>query len=83
MEQIVEGQTLVMAVPKSYDFHRQNDVDIYETINRFKTSNQSGSRAIINDSGVSKRGHLYKKGLLLSFYMMFKIKRVLVFNVAA
>ena len=61
-EQIVQGQTLTAAVPKTIDITRQNHVDIYETLSRVHST---GSRAIINDSGVSKRGHLFKKGACL------------------
>nr|CAB3265445.1 ras GTPase-activating protein 1 [Phallusia mammillata] len=62
-EQIIEGQTLTCAVPKSMDISRQCQVDIYETLNRATASDQFGSRAIINEPGVLKKGLLSIKGM--------------------
>ncbi|CAK8676614.1 unnamed protein product [Clavelina lepadiformis] len=62
-EQILEGQTLTRAVPKTADISRQCHVDIYETLSRATASDQLGSRAIINEPGVLKKGQLYKKGM--------------------
>ena len=61
-EQIVEGYTLVQAVPKTMDISRECRVDIYETLTRATASDQLGSRAIINEPGVLKKGQLLKKG---------------------
>ena len=62
-EQIVEGQTLKQAIPKTMDISRECRVDIYETLNRATASDQIGSRAIINEPGVLKKGQLLKKGI--------------------
>jgi len=61
-EQIIEGLTLRSAVQKTMDISRQCEVDIYETLQRATASDQLGSRAIINESGVLKKGPLFVKG---------------------
>uniref|UniRef100_H2Y687 Ras GTPase-activating protein 1 n=1 Tax=Ciona savignyi TaxID=51511 RepID=H2Y687_CIOSA len=61
-EQIVEGQMLTHAVPKTTDISRQCTVDIYETLNRATASDQL-SRAIIHEPGVLKKGQLLRKGM--------------------
>lgn len=76
-EQIVEGQTLTIAVPKSMDISRQCQVDIYETLNRATASDQFGSRAIINEPGVLKKGLLFIKGkFYCKKYLMLEVTMV-------
>jgi len=61
-EQIVEGFTLKHAIPKTVNISRECRSDIYQTLSRATASDQLGSRAIINEPGVLKKGQLLKKG---------------------
>ena len=65
-EQIVEGFTLQQAIPKTVNISRECRSDIYQTLSRATASDQLGSRAIINEPGVLKKGQLLKKGKTFS-----------------
>lgn len=67
-KQIVEGHTLGQAIPKTMDISRECRVDIYETINRASNSEQAGSRGLIAENSVTKRGQLLKKGSKFCFF---------------